>query len=362
MGCAASQPVQPDLLPAYCVRNPVLTPQHMALIRESWRCVVEGRKVGGGSGGADAAAAPAAAAAAAGGGSGADSPAAGESVSSTSAGGSDGGAGGAPQIGAGDVSSSAAVSGELSVCPATKQVGSACPHMATPAAATATGGGAPSDAAAGGEPLDASAADPTVLGPVVVARAEGDAAAAAAAAASAPESDYPLVFFFDTFYARLFELAPQVRPLFRNSIKSQGRALVKMLDTAVHLLDSVDALRPKLEALALRHVAYGAKLEDFGVVGEALLYALAASLGPALFTPEVEHAWVLSYSLMLSIMLPAGYGNSVAAANAAAVAASSSPGQRGTAPAVSGHGCLPARGGKGAASAATPPPVPSWRR
>jgi hemoglobin-like flavoprotein len=334
MGCAASQPAQPDLLPAYCVRNPVLTPQHMALIRESWRCVVEGRKEGGGSG--------------------ADSPACGTPVSSTSAGSSDVCTGsGAPPAGATGDDASAAAGVGLSVCPATKQVGSGCPHvLAAPEGASPGGSAAAADA--GAATPDAHAA---VLGPVVVARAAGDDAAAAAAAASALESDYPLVFFFDTFYARLFELAPQVRPLFRNSIKSQGRALVKMLDTAVHLLDSVHALRPRLEALALRHVAYGAKLEDFGVVGEALLYALRASLGPRLFTPDVEHAWLLSYSLMLSIMLPAAYGSSSPSATAAASTAAGA----GSVPTASGHsGCLPARKGRsGAAAAAAPPPAPA---
>jgi len=36
-----------------------------------------------------------------------------------------------------------------------------------------------------------------------------------------------------SFYQHLFETEPTVQPLFRNSLKSQGRALVKMINAAV---------------------------------------------------------------------------------------------------------------------------------
>lgn len=119
---------------------------------------------------------------------------------------------------------------------------------------------------------------------------------------SSEQLQWPLVFFFDAFYTQLFTLAPEVRPLFRSSLKTQGRALVMMLDTAVHLLDQADALTGKLEGLARRHVAYGAVPAHFGVVGECLLHALGTSLGEH-FTPEVRHAWLVAYSLMMSVMM-----------------------------------------------------------
>jgi hypothetical protein len=37
-----------------------------------------------------------------------------------------------------------------------------------------------------------------------------------------------VVFFFRTFYERLFEVAPSVRPLFKSDMSVQGRALVKV--------------------------------------------------------------------------------------------------------------------------------------
>lgn len=114
-----------------------------------------------------------------------------------------------------------------------------------------------------------------------------------------------IVFFFDSFYNRLFEVAPGVRPLFKNSIKVQGRALVKMVGTAVTALDKLDVLVPALEQLATRHINYGVKVEHYGVTGEVLLYALEKVSGPENWTPEVAKAWLIVYSVMMSVMIPA---------------------------------------------------------
>jgi len=114
-----------------------------------------------------------------------------------------------------------------------------------------------------------------------------------------------IVYFFDTFYNRLFEVAPGVRPLFKNSIKVQGRALVKMVGTAVTALENLPVLVPTLEQLAIRHIAYGAKCEHYAVVGEVLLYALETCLGKDNWTPEVANAWLTVYSVMMSVMIPA---------------------------------------------------------
>jgi nitric oxide dioxygenase len=104
------------------------------------------------------------------------------------------------------------------------------------------------------------------------------------------------------FYRRLFAAAPGVRPLFPASMQEQGRKLVQMLATAVANLDKLEAIRPAVEALARRHVGYGALPEHYPVVGEALLGALDEGLGPQL-TAETAEAWGAAYAALSRVML-----------------------------------------------------------
>jgi nitric oxide dioxygenase len=106
------------------------------------------------------------------------------------------------------------------------------------------------------------------------------------------------------FYRRLFAAAPGVRPLFPASMQEQGRKLVQMLATAVANLDRLDAVRPAVEALAHRHVGYGALPEHYPVVGEALLAALDDGIGPQL-NPETIEAWSAAYAALSGVMLAA---------------------------------------------------------
>ena len=55
------------------------------------------------------------------------------------------------------------------------------------------------------------------------------------------------------FYARLFELDPALRPLFRGDLQVQGRALMGMLRVVVRGLDRLEQLVPAVQALGRRH-------------------------------------------------------------------------------------------------------------
>lgn len=54
------------------------------------------------------------------------------------------------------------------------------------------------------------------------------------------------------FYTRLFEQAPEVRPLFKGDMRDQGKKLMAMLATVVQGLNDLDALMPAIRALAVR--------------------------------------------------------------------------------------------------------------
>jgi nitric oxide dioxygenase len=108
----------------------------------------------------------------------------------------------------------------------------------------------------------------------------------------------------ELFYGRLFEIAPQVKPMFKSDVSVQGPKLMKMLGMAVNSLNDIPALVPVIENLAVNHIAYGVKDEHYGIVGEALIWTLGQGLGDA-FTDEVKEAWLETYGLIAETMINA---------------------------------------------------------
>lgn len=103
------------------------------------------------------------------------------------------------------------------------------------------------------------------------------------------------------FYARLFELDPSLRPLFKTNLHEQGRKLMLMLATAVNSLGDLESLVPAVQSLGRRHAGYGVKDAHYDTVGEALLWTLRQGLGED-FQPPVREAWTQAYTLLASAM------------------------------------------------------------
>jgi len=103
------------------------------------------------------------------------------------------------------------------------------------------------------------------------------------------------------FYARLFELDPDLELLFKGNLTEQGRKLMQMLGLAVNSLHRMDQLLPVVRSLGTRHLDYGVRDKDYDTVGQALLWTLRKGLGEA-FTPVVETAWTNVYATLASEM------------------------------------------------------------
>jgi hemoglobin-like flavoprotein len=103
------------------------------------------------------------------------------------------------------------------------------------------------------------------------------------------------------FYARLFELDPDLELLFKGNLTEQGRKLMQMLALAVNSLDRMEQILPVVRSLGARHVAYGVRDKDYDTVGKALLWTLRKGLGEV-FTPDVEAAWRNVYATIASTM------------------------------------------------------------
>jgi nitric oxide dioxygenase len=115
------------------------------------------------------------------------------------------------------------------------------------------------------------------------------------------------------FYGRLFEIAPNVKSLFRGDMTEQGRRLMAMLGVVVDSLDKLEAILPAARARAKRPVDDGVTAEDYTPVGAALLWTLEQGLGKE-WTPELAQAWGAAYGLLSDYMIGEAYHRSAAAA------------------------------------------------
>jgi methyl-accepting chemotaxis protein len=119
----------------------------------------------------------------------------------------------------------------------------------------------------------------------------------------APRADQ----LMDTFYARLFEAAPAVKPLFAGTDLVRQKGM--LLSTLVLLrksLRNLDAIVPALRRLGGRHVAYGARPEHYPVVGEVLIASMAEVAGED-WRPEYDRAWASAFELISGVMIEGAF-------------------------------------------------------
>lgn len=105
----------------------------------------------------------------------------------------------------------------------------------------------------------------------------------------------------ERFYTRLFEIAPEVRPLFgKAEMRKQRKKLIDMIALVVYSLDNFDKVTKALQSLGQRHIEYGVTKEQYAIVGQALLWMLEQELGDD-WTSEVAVAWTKTYEIIVQI-------------------------------------------------------------
>jgi nitric oxide dioxygenase len=92
------------------------------------------------------------------------------------------------------------------------------------------------------------------------------------------------------FYGRLFQIAPNLRPLFQGDMGAQARAFSEMLEVLVDGLEDFDQHRPALRSLGQRHITYGVVPQNYDTLAQAFLWALGHMLHPD-FSTDVKDAW-----------------------------------------------------------------------
>ena len=99
------------------------------------------------------------------------------------------------------------------------------------------------------------------------------------------------------FYGRLFELAPEARPLFKREMGLQARKFSDMLAWVIAHLEHPDELYREMRELGVRHSSYGVQVDQYAPVGSALIWMFQHTLGDR-FTTEMEEAWLEAYALL----------------------------------------------------------------
>ncbi len=108
----------------------------------------------------------------------------------------------------------------------------------------------------------------------------------------------------ETFYRRLFEIAPHFRHMFKNDMTKQGAMLMSTLGLAVGSLNNLEKILPAVRSLGQRHAGYGVTADQYQPVAEALLWTLEHYFGEA-FTPELKEAWTAAYTTLAGAMIEA---------------------------------------------------------
>jgi hemoglobin-like flavoprotein len=118
------------------------------------------------------------------------------------------------------------------------------------------------------------------------------------------------------FYERLFEIAPHVRPLFRDDLIEQTEKVMIALGAVVAQIHDLDACRDMTRELAVRHVRYGVEAKNYAFVGRAVLATLAEVLAED-FPSDLEAAWIAAYEAIAAAMIAAAYPEELTAAQVA---------------------------------------------
>ena len=83
----------------------------------------------------------------------------------------------------------------------------------------------------------------------------------------------------DLFYARLFEIAPETRELFKGDMEAQNQKFVNMLVLLTRSMNRLHDTLNTMQELGVIHMKAGVKITDYQPFLSALLWALREKLG-----------------------------------------------------------------------------------
>jgi len=107
------------------------------------------------------------------------------------------------------------------------------------------------------------------------------------------------------FYSKMLAAHPELKNVFNNANQShfeQPRALAQALAAYASNIDDLGVLKAAIELIAAKHVSLYIQPEQYVIVGEYLIGAIAEVLGDAL-SPEVAMAWTAAYWQLAEVLI-----------------------------------------------------------
>jgi NAD(P)H-flavin reductase/hemoglobin-like flavoprotein len=106
----------------------------------------------------------------------------------------------------------------------------------------------------------------------------------------------------EVFYAVLFSIAPELRPMFPVAMAAQRDKLLVALGHIVSHVDDPNVVAGFLTQLGRDHRRFAVAEHHYPIVGRALLTTLQRTLGPA-WTTELARDWSHAYELVSQLMI-----------------------------------------------------------
>lgn len=106
------------------------------------------------------------------------------------------------------------------------------------------------------------------------------------------------------FYNTLFEIAPEVKPMFPSDLNDQKRKLASTINFVVKNLTRLDNIKNAVEELGRYHQKREVKAAHYTYVTEALMTTFKTVLKDQ-FSDEMERSWKSALTILAGIMIAA---------------------------------------------------------
>lgn len=114
-------------------------------------------------------------------------------------------------------------------------------------------------------------------------------------------------FATSIFYENLFDVAPNLRPMFGEELTEQSNKALFAFGAIVAQIHDLDICRDLTRELAIRHVAYGVQPEHYASVGAAVIRTVEMVMGDAM-TDDIATSWQKAYDAVAAAMIETAYG------------------------------------------------------
>lgn len=109
-----------------------------------------------------------------------------------------------------------------------------------------------------------------------------------------------------SFYARLFEKYPSVRPLFKTPPEEQHKKLIASVSAIVGAVEKPEILLPYLRAMGIRHLKYKTENSHYAAVSENLVAVMSEHLSKeGEWTEAMKETWEAALETVSNIMIEA---------------------------------------------------------